>query len=92
MEMISPSVCSTCLINKNCSGKVFQNREITLEAIDNKSARHAAEYLFRDHAVSMWMIPEEARTLAAMDRDVDLVLEVLPRVNVDEDIVAVPFG
>ena len=48
MEMISPSVCSTCLINKNSFRKVFQNREITLEAIDDEPARHAAEYLFRD--------------------------------------------
>ena len=56
------------------------------------TARHAAEYLFRHHAVRMRMIPEQAWTLAAMGRDVYLILKVLARVNMDEDVVVVPFG
>jgi hypothetical protein len=71
--------------------QVSQDREVLFGAIDDDSAGHAAEHLFRDDAVRMRVIPEQARSLTIADRDIHLVAERLAWVNMDKDIIAVPL-
>ena len=63
------------------------DRPAVLNAVDDKSAGHAAEYLIVDEAVGVRVVPEQAGTLPAGRRDPHLVLECFAGVNVDEDVV-----
>ena len=55
-----------------------------LEAIDNKTARHSTKDLIVDEAVSVGVIPERARALAAGGGNTYLLLERLAGMHVDE--------
>ncbi len=92
MEKISRSRMLDMLDEQELFRKIFQHREVFFGAVDDDPARHAAENLLRDDAVRMRVIPEESGTLAVTHRDLHLVLEVLARVNMDKDIVAVALG
>src|ERR1700722_2677869 len=70
-------------------GQSLQDGNQPLDAVNDKSARHAAEYLIVDEAVCVRVVPEQARTLAAGCRDAHLVLECCAGMNVNEDVVAV---
>ena len=69
----------------------LQNRKKPFQAIDHKAARHPAQDLLGNKAMSMRMIPEQSRALAPVGWNIHLVFEVLARMNMDEDIIAIPF-
>ena len=77
METISLSSASlTCLIRKKRSGNPRQQREKLVNAVDDKSARHAAADLMIDEAVRVGM--DQNNLDLRQRRDAHLVVKFSP--------------
>src|SRR3954466_13082546 len=83
-------IAELCILNEQeALLQIGEDREQLLESIDDESAGPSAPNLLIDEAVSVRMVPEEPGTLAAVCGDMHLVVEMLARVDVNEDVVAI---
>jgi hypothetical protein len=69
--------------------QVPHDREEILEAVHDEPTRHAAQHLFSDYTMRVWVIPEQAGALTTCGGNAYLVVELVTWMDMDEHVIAV---